>query len=735
VSFWDTGTSNGWAVAINQSFTNILAATQIITSISIQNLTSVALSGTLTVVYETVGSYGYGSGVYEQTDILTKVTCTQGGVVTTAGSPFARYLGLFSKAFAYNGTNYVLCSNNSQYQPTYFLIDFSGNVVMKLAYSNGSGYSISQVLSSPTILNGTIYLAYLYKAQIVALNKNTTGSVGGVYSNLGVNLAAFSINQSGQYSSEIANALHLTGGFLWEYDGTKPVEHGFHVYPEFISAAWSASGGSMVAQPDSATNTNAYAYQITYEWTDAQGNIHRSAPSLPVFVTTTGSGSSGSVALNIPYLRLTYKSSVRIIISRWSIGQQVFYQVNSVTTPTLNVTTSDSFTYTDTLPDSSIIGNTILYTTGGVVEDIAAPACVHSALYKSRLFLIDAEDRNVIWYSKQVIEATPVEMSDLFTIYVAPTSGAQGSTGPMTALSAMDDKLIVFKANAIYYITGNGPDNTGANNDFSEPVFITAAVGCVNPASIVLMPQGLMFQSNKGIWLLSRDLTTSYIGAAVQGYNSSTIYSAVNVPNFNQVRFTLSGSVVLTYDYFVGQWSTYSLNAISSTIYGGYHTILNSNGQALQETPQTYLDGSNPVLMGMTTGWLNLANLQGFERVYYIYLLANYLSPHTITIQLAYDYNPSPVQTITITPDNVNSFFGSDPLYGDSTVFGGSYSLEQWRINPQIQKCQSIQITIQENYDATKGLPAGAGFTISGLNIVYGTKKSYPVINTSRYAG
>ena len=145
----------------------------------------------------------------------------------------------------------------------------------------------------------------------------------------------------------------------------------------------------------------------------------------------------------------------------------------------------DYVTITDTLPDNQIVGNALIYTTGSVVEDIAAPASTASALFNNRLWLVDAEDQNLLWFSKQVIEAVPVEMSDLLTLYVAPTSGAQGSTGVITALAPMDDKLIIFKRDAIYYINGTGPDNTGANSQYSDPIFITSAVGCNNPSSIV----------------------------------------------------------------------------------------------------------------------------------------------------------------------------------------------------------------------------------------------------------
>ena len=55
------------------------------------------------------------------------------------------------------------------------------------------------------------------------------------------------------------------------------------------------------------------------------------------------------------------------------------------------------------------------------------------ALFDTRLWMVDAEDQNLLWFSKQVIEATPVEMSDLLTMYIAPTTSSEGNTGPITA--------------------------------------------------------------------------------------------------------------------------------------------------------------------------------------------------------------------------------------------------------------------------------------------------------------
>jgi hypothetical protein len=344
-------------------------------------------------------------------------------------------------------------------------------------------------------------------------------------------------------------------------------------------------------------------------------------------------------------------------------------------------------------------------------------------LYRSRFFMVDAEDTNLLWYSKQVIEETPVEMSDLFTIFVPPTQGAQGSTGGITALSTMDDKLIIFKRDAIYYITGNGPDNTGANNDFSEAVFITGTAGCTNQKSITMTPNGLMFQSDKGIWLLGRNMQTTYVGAPVEVYNVNTVISAITIPATNQVRFALDNGITLMYDYYFDQWGTFvGIPLVASTLYQNLQTFVNEFGEVLQETPGVYLDNGRPVLMKFTTSWLNVGGLQGFQRAYQLFFLGTFYTPHKLNVAIAYDYNTSAVQQTLIQPTNYSPPWGGDPNWGGSSAWGGSTPVEQWRLFLQQQKTQSIQVTVSEIFDSQYGTVPGLGLSLSGMALLYGLK-------------
>jgi hypothetical protein len=700
------------------------------------NITSAAQNGVCKVFVEVANNYGYDSGIPTHYIQAATVTVSTGSV--TALYTVIRSLGLASKAFIIDSIIYLLGSYQSSYQPTYFLINASVSTAAapllagKLASGNGGGY-LTTGLPNVTVSGTSASIPYLYKDLIQAVNKDTNVSSGtqtnGIYSQTGVNLAFFAFGTTGLDSAEIGKNLNLSGGFHWMYDGYLPVEQNFFVWPDNVEVTTATGSGSLSAQ--------LYYYQVTYEWTDNQGNAFRSAPSIPVSITTTTASSTNT--LTIPTLRITMKTAnpVKIVVYRWSTAQQNYYQTTSITVPTLNSTTTDYVTITDALADASILGNNLIYTTGGVVEDVNAPASNIMSIFDTRLWMVDAEDPNLLWFSKQVIEATPVEMSDLLTLYVPPTTATQGNTGPIKALAPLDDKLIIFKANAALYINGSGPDNTGSNNQYSPPTFITSTVGCSNQNSIAIIPDGLVFQSDKGIWILGRNLQTSYIGAPVEDLViGNNVLSAVNIPETNQVRFTLDTGVTLMYDYFYGQWgSFYGVPSISSCIFQNLHTFINSYGASYQETPGLYVDGSNPVLMSFKTGPINLGMLQGYQRAYFFYLLGTYITPHKLMVSIFYDYDANASHSTLISPTNYSPVYGTDSPYGQGTPFGGPSNLENWRVFFETQKCMAFNIQVDEIWDASFGTAPGAGLTLSGLNVIVGMKKGYRPSSSANSAG
>lgn len=683
----------------------VLAATVIQTVASVRNVIAVAANGTATFYYElsAAASYNY---------LIRTNTCTVGGSVGTP-SVFLRSVGLASKPFSYGGTTYFTVVFQSTLQPTYFVVSTVGKIVAKLSPGTGGGITAKSVLPevAPTAAANFLF-AFLEKDSLNVVS-------GAVYTQIGV--GGCSLNFASQVAflhQQMGKNLLLTGGILSMYDGISVIEHGFHLYPENATGTTSTSGGSLAA--------GTYQYYVTYEWMDAQGQIHKSAPGLVSFsgatnVTTTGSSSSNT--LTIPTLRLTAKHSrtpVWIVVYRTDVNGTVFYRATSITSPLLNDPTVDTVTFTDTA--ATVAGNDLLYTNGSVVENIAAPAASFATKYKNRVVVIPSEDKRSWWFSKEVIPGAPVEFSDLFSKQISSKSG------DLVGAIEMDDKLILFTRNEPYGVVGDGPTVTGTNDNFSEAQLITTAqTGCSNPRSLVLMPDGIMRQTDKGIFLLDRSLTDIYVGASVEAYNGDTVTAATLVPNTTQVRFTMASGVALVYDYAlkdemgIGQWAVYTSHAaVDATIFQNQFTYVTSAGVVMQETPGSYTDNGAFIKLKVVTSWLSLAGLQGFQRVYRAMPLGDYASPHELLIQVAYDFNPVFVQQNTIDATSLlaSSAYGSSPTYGSDSVYGGAFEDEEFEIHLQQQKCTAVQFSIEDVQSSN----FGEGFSLSAIALRVGVK-------------
>lgn len=730
---FSSSTNSYYFVIDGANLSDVTPLTYLGATSGIQNLIGTTVGGANSTFLAQISNVYSGTTI--RSDFLVPAVATTGADVSQFNSLFPRYRGvaLHSRYYEHNSNAYFVAAygpNNAlaqQEEPTYFLMnDNQGYPVAKIAFTNGGGYASSnglnyQITSINQVTESSFQFDYLTKDLLLATN-NTVGAVGKnpIYTQTGINSALIDVNAPGiGISKEIGSNLNLCGGYLSMYDGNTSPPNNFHLFPEDLLATSASSGVGLAA--------GTYNYSATYEWMDKKGNLFRSAPSTPLAIKITSTTASAVINVTAPTYRIpTLQPDVKVVFYRTapSISATTFYQVSSIPNPISNDKTIDTVTFIDTQADSAIVGNNLLYTTGGVVENTGGPPCYDMAIFDSRLWVLNAENRLQRWFSKQVIQGTPVEMSDLLTSDVDPRFG------DATAIATMDDKLITFKENAIFYLTGSGPDNTGANSQFSEDIFVTSQVGCTNPKSVVLTQDGLMFQSNKGIWLLGRDLSVLYIGAAVEAYNSILITSANVIPNTTEVRFSLESGIVLVWDYLYKQWSVFSnMDAVGAVIYNGLYTYLTSSPATylLQETPGVYSDNGSPILMGLQTAWLQMGGLQGFQRVYDLYFKGQYISPHVLSVKVAYDYNPNPVQKVNIPVSALfnNANYGQDPYYGSGPLYGGRYPNEQYQISTTRQKCQAIQVTIQEELD-TSNYTLGAGVIMEALGAVIGVKSTYP---------
>jgi len=670
----------------------ILAETSLETIAGVTNIVSTQESdGSYTVFYEV-------SAASSHNHYIKKQTITLSGTLGTA-SVFKRSVGLASKVFQDSNDYYFAVIHDSTLQSTYFVLDSSGDTVSKILQSSSGNVTTTGSLPSVDSITSTKFLLSLSsKGRLVEEN-------GTFFSLLGVSAATISTESSLDFA-ELSNTLHISGDILKMYDGNNLVEHGFMLYPENLADARTATTGGSISD-------GTYEYIAVFAWTDANGVIHRSAPSVSTQITLSGGTSTQTQSISVPTLRLTDKEDVIVELYRTETNGTIFYKVSSTSAPTFNDPTADTVTIVDSTSDSDLINNELLYTTGGVLDNIVARSSAILESFKNRIFTTTPESDKV-FYSKIQNEGFPVEFNDTYDIIIPKIGGKN------VALKKMDDKLVMFKESSIHYIVGDGPNNLGEQDTFIEPELVISNIGCKTKDSVVLTPSGIMFQSDRGIYLLNRSLGLEYIGAPVEEFNNLTITSAEAVDEYNHVRFGTSDGDTLVYNYANNKWSTFTNHKSQSAI------VLNTDYYYLRPDEKIYKqtdefsDNGSPIRSKMETGWISFSGVQNYQRVYRMLLLGKFLSDHKLRIKVAYNFIDAWVQEEIIDTSDFtsSSTYGSESPYGSESTYGADNQY-QLRLDFDRQKCESIKISIEDLQDS-----AGASMELSNLLIVLGVKGS-----------
>ena len=314
------------------------------------------------------------------------------------------------------------------------------------------------------------------------------GTVSEITLNLTKNIQPSFINFS--------NDLYINTGYLSLYDNTITVENNFHLGPVFGDEDYASSAP-----------TFGWTYTAIYEWIDDNGNLHRSQPAPYI---KKPSGVPPALVMSIMQPIFTSKSIKQVIIAvyRTTDNGSVFYRVSKIqpnvapTSPEIPDKLSDDNIYVrciekgdfiefhDNMPDADIIGNEILYTTGGILPNIPPPSFNLMTEFGGRIFGSGLDNPDRVYYSKIQDQNTSVEFSDSLYISVPPEGG------DITGLSVLDANLIIFKENSVYRIYGDGPNDTGAGGSYSEPLRISSSYGASEHKSIVSTLEGIIFRNS-----------------------------------------------------------------------------------------------------------------------------------------------------------------------------------------------------------------------------------------------
>ena len=524
-------------------------------------------------------------------------------------------------------------------------------------------------------------------------------------------------------------SLYISGGLLKQYDGSAVVEQGFLDTPEPIkeiatTGGTSGTGDYYPTVTGGLTGGAKYFYVVVYKWTDRTGKVHRSAPSRAVETSVPSADPEYIVNLTFTPLYFTNKENVEIELYRTTGNGTIFYKMSHVvdggsdsdyiTGGYKNNKLLQSISVVDNVADVELVFAEPLYTTGGVLENDSPEASDYIATYKSRVMLL-LSDGYTLQYSKVTGIGDPVRFSSAFKIPL------DNFGGRATCAATMDDHFIIFKERAIFALIGEGPNDLGQQDDYKVPYLITSDAGCIDPNSLVNNPNGIMFKSSKGIYMLKRNFTLQYIGDSVEAYNDERINAATLHPTLNQIRLVTDSGKALVYDYYCNRWSTYTnIRAQDSIAFRDGYYFIQADGLVMRETPGQYLDNGQFIRMRIKSAWIQISGVQGFERFYKMLLLGTYLSAHKLKVALAYNFNPYYQQSVYIDAGSLleTPNYG-EGTYGENSPYGGQFPLYQFDVRPKIQKCQSFQFELSDY----KTDVDGASFSLSHIVAEIGIKK------------
>jgi hypothetical protein len=567
-------------------------------------------------------------------------------------------------------------------------------------------------------------------AAVLGFRRRLEALGGNVYSERGMRDFVYTCYDSRAFQGrEEGRCLYLPGGYQAEYDGVRVVESGFWLYPP---AGASGTGGMSFATADTGgqlPNTKLY-YRLIWEWRNAGDERVISTWAGDIEVDLSGlAGTDNKVTFTVPTLPYTNKSNVVLAVyrSHSTATAGPFYRVSPVD-PTAtgwvtNNIDADTVTFADDngLDGGSGITETELLTKEEFplaereLDPMPPAPPFFMAGGQARLVTRDPQDTNVLRYSKLRSAGDEAMFSDITSLQVPQDGGA------LIQADVTENALIALKERAIYVAQGNGPDNVLGPEDVNPAGYgapqKVSEIGCIDPRSVVRAPPGVFFQSKKGIYLLTNNYQTVYVGAAVQDYveTYTPVRGAVHLADKHQVRFYFNGGTA-AYDYLIDQWAWWpGRDGLSACLWQSQPLWL--DGDAPYEPQDTFVDGAAAYSMVVETAWIKLTGLIGLKRVWWLYVLGEWRSLHQLRVRVAYDYDPNWVDNYVHVPPNG---VAGTPL--------------KFRVGLQRQLCTALKVRIED--EQLESNPLRESYKLTALALEWGRERGGgPKYSTSETVG
>ena len=404
---------------------------------------------------------------------------------------------------------------------------------------------------------------------------------------------------------------------------------------------------------DQILSARVYRYKCCFKHIDNNGIEHRSpfSDTISLFSNADIGLEGNRPTFDVNYLNLTNRKSgtIGIEIYRTANRSQVFRLVKEVQ----NRQRNEKALITDDVEDTDLgqvaVADTLFL--GGAREvDGYRDRFVFSNFYEK-------PNRLVISSPQRPLTNQGIDLKNQGTVGDAIEILLSSE---VKAARSMDSLLVIFGIDKSWVWTIN--ERSLAQNSPEEiTTLLNSSIRDGN--SVLPVELGLIIQTDKGFWSLSRGLDLKDIGADIQGGNdgfrsSSRVRSCLTLQDKEEARFITDDPnfKICIFNMRFGTWTTFNdMNLISSAIYGigeqKAWCALDEAGNVLREVPQDQpaeMVTSVPktIKIVVSTGFVNLASILDFNRIREVTLLADFQGLEELELGVSYDFNPAVKETI-----------------------------------------------------------------------------------------
>lgn len=553
--------------------------------------------------------------VYDNTLQIIKMATREAGVI---GAPVTPYRSLFigSKPFiGADGKYYLGTEFYSPSQPTRFVVRIPETLAVVA--------TATSVVAKTQVNNG--YVNGTFQGPLCSVSNPATGEY--VYGNtvqlrlpgnptayipqgVGIDLVHIKFKALPDATTspprEAIDSLFTPGGAIGQFDGRTYCDAGYGYYPEQPSSTVGA--GALAA--------GTYYYALVYAWVDFNGRTWYSAPSaIKAIVTGAATGNS----LGCPTYAIADRDDIQIQVYRGAVNDNITLAlIGSVA----NNPAVSSVTFLD--DGSAGQAGTALYTNGAQGNrPLAAdgiPGGSALTVTSDRAWFISNDNPYEVWPSNKFIPGQGWRFSEQNKLIL------NDSLGPCTGIATLPNGVVViFKANAYYLVSGDGPNQAGNGGSFTVS---TPAVGfgTDNARTILETPSGIEFRANNPTRAWARvntALQAEYIGSPIERYTSSIIVGAVRVTATGETRYYTNlndGGLVktLVHDAISDTWLVDTSaddfgNNTAACAYNGYAAVALQTGFLIAvDDTTTAKDIGASFQARDVTPWIKGADLDGY---------------------------------------------------------------------------------------------------------------------------